>query len=110
MILWEILAGRRLFANDTHGQTLMRVANGRIDSPRSVRREVSPEMEAITMKALARQPKSRFRSARELAMALEAACPPAPQRVVGSEPAYRVSTAEAGQLKDRSALRCSIAS
>ena len=83
VILWEVLTGRRLFANDSHGQTLMRVANGRIDTPRSVRSDVTPEMEAIVMKALARQPRSRFRSAREFAMALEATCPPATQREVG---------------------------
>lgn len=83
VILWEILTGRRLFANDSHGQTMMRVANGRIDTPRSVRSDVAPEMEAIVMKALARQPRNRFRSAREFAMALEATCPPATQREVG---------------------------
>ncbi len=83
VVLWEILTGRRLFANDSHGQTLMRVANGRIDTPRSVRGDVAPEMEAIVMKALARQPRNRFRSAREFAMALETTCPPATQREVG---------------------------
>jgi serine/threonine-protein kinase len=104
VILWEILTGRRLFANDSHGQTLMRVANGRIDAPRSVRPDIAPAMEAIAMKALARQPKSRYRSARELAIALESTCPPAPQRVVGD---WLASIAEE-PLRRRWALKCGV--
>jgi serine/threonine protein kinase len=101
VILWEILTGRRLFANDSHGQTLMRVANGRIDTPRSVRSDVAPDMEAIVMKALARQPRNRFRTAREFAMALEITCPPATQREVGD---WLEDVAEE-PLRRRSALK-----
>ncbi len=104
VILWEILAGRRLFANESHGQTLMRVANGRIESPRSVRTSVSPELDAITMKALCRQPKGRFRTAREFAIALETACPPAHQRVVGD---WLAALAEE-PLRRRWALKCGV--
>jgi eukaryotic-like serine/threonine-protein kinase len=83
VVLWELLMGRRLFANDTQAQKLMRVANNQIESPRSLNPLVAPEVEAVVMKALAKSPQDRYRTALEFAADLESAIPPAPQRVVG---------------------------
>lgn len=83
VVLWELLMGQRLFANDTQAQKLMRVANNEIESPRTLNPDVPPEVEAVVMKALAKSPRDRYRTALEFAAALEFAIPPAPQRVVG---------------------------
>jgi eukaryotic-like serine/threonine-protein kinase len=83
VVLWELLTGMRLFANETQAQKLMRVANNQIESPRTVNPDVAPEVEAVAMKALAKSPKERYRTALEFATELERAIPPAPQRVVG---------------------------
>jgi serine/threonine-protein kinase len=83
VVLWELVAGRRLFDGDTQGQMLMNIASGTIESPRSVNPEVTPEVEAVVMKALARTPEARFQTALEFAMTLETLVPPAVQRAVG---------------------------
>ncbi|MBV9946250.1 MAG: protein kinase [Myxococcales bacterium] len=83
VVLWELVTGRRLFASDTQAQILMRVTNNQIEAPRSVVPDLPAEIEAVVMKALARSPADRYRTAMEFAIALEACIPPAPQRVVG---------------------------
>jgi serine/threonine-protein kinase len=83
VVLWELVAGRRLFDGDTQGQMLMNIASGTIESPRTANPAVSPEVDAVVMKALARTPEARFQTALEFAMTLETLVPPAVQRVVG---------------------------
>ncbi|MBV9949988.1 MAG: serine/threonine protein kinase, partial [Myxococcales bacterium] len=83
VIMWELVTGRRLFANDSHGQMMMRIANSVFDPPRSVNPSLSPEIEAVVMKALSRQPDARYRTALEFAKAIEACMPPAYQRALG---------------------------
>jgi serine/threonine protein kinase len=83
VVLWELLTGRRLFANDTQAQILMRLANGLIDRPSTVSPDLPSEVEAVVMKALARAPADRHRTAIDFATELERCIPPAPQRLVG---------------------------
>ncbi len=115
VMLWEIVVGRRLFANESQGQMLLRIANNQLDSPRSVNPDVSVEVEAVTMKALAPLPESRYRTALEFAIALETCIPPASQRIVGewlasvgtealqrrSELKLRIEGTTTGRLFDR---------
>jgi hypothetical protein len=115
VMLWEIVVGRRLFDKESQGQMLMRIANNQLDTPRSVAPDVSVEVEAVIMKALAPLPESRYRTALEFATALETVVPPASQRIVGewlatvanealsrrSELKLRIEGAPVGPVPDR---------
>jgi serine/threonine-protein kinase len=68
--IWEMLAGRRLFLGDTDYETVQAVSGAEVPSLVGDHPEVDPQFEAIMMKALARKPADRFRSARELGDAL----------------------------------------
>ncbi|MBX7113565.1 MAG: protein kinase [Myxococcaceae bacterium] len=71
IVLWELLAGRRLFMMDTLPATLAAAAVGEIFALRTTRPEIDPALEAIVIKALAREPDSRFQTAAEMHEALE---------------------------------------
>jgi hypothetical protein len=73
-ILWEAVAGRTL---------LPRISPEGIEPPSRYRPEVSPELDAVVAKGLARAAGSGFVSAREMAGALEAAVAPATPSEIG---------------------------
>jgi serine/threonine-protein kinase len=68
-VLWELLAGKRLFDAPERGQLLFLVSNVAV-RPLSDHADVSPELEAVVMKALEKDPALRWASAREMAAAL----------------------------------------
>jgi serine/threonine protein kinase len=71
VVLWEVLAGRRLFKADGEAQTLNKVLTDPIPSVASVWAGVPPTLASISAKALERDRMSRYQTARELAEALE---------------------------------------
>jgi TonB family protein len=71
-VLFEMLTGRRLFAGDTEISVLEAVRDGRIQTPRELDPSVPAEVEAVVLRALAREPDDRFESAGELQQAIEA--------------------------------------
>jgi serine/threonine protein kinase len=73
VVLWEVLAGRRLFKADGEAQTLNKVLSEPIPSVRSVWPAVPAALEGITAKALERDRTIRYQSALELAEAIEKA-------------------------------------
>lgn len=73
IVLWEALTGKRLFEAETEGQLVRRVMQGTTTPPSSVRPDVSPALDAVVMRALARAPGDRYPSARHLAGAIEGA-------------------------------------
>jgi len=66
IVLWEMLALKRLFRRDTPAETLMALVHDPIPTPSSQRPGLTTEFDAITMKALARNPDERYPTAREL--------------------------------------------
>jgi serine/threonine-protein kinase len=66
IILWELLAGRRLFLGDTDFQTVKKVQQAVVPSISGLNPKVPPDLERIVGKALARDPNVRYRTAREL--------------------------------------------
>ena len=83
IVLWEALTGRRLFEEDTNPLvTLKQVAEARLEPPSRFAPELSPEVDAVVMRALSRPKEARFQTAREMAVALERAIVPALQREV----------------------------
>ncbi|MBI5517207.1 MAG: serine/threonine protein kinase [Deltaproteobacteria bacterium] len=71
VVFWEALTGRRLFRADTDAETLNMVLHGVVPAPSSVAPEVPPELDAIVVKALQREPGKRFATGAEMADAIE---------------------------------------
>lgn len=64
IVLWELLVGRRLFAGSTN-EVLAQILFRSDLSPRAVREDIAPDVEAVVMKLLAKQPSERYQTAEE---------------------------------------------
>jgi serine/threonine protein kinase len=86
VILWELIAGRRRHAGERNDSLFLKLARNELEPPlplTSLRTDVSFELDAVVARATDPDPEGRFDTAREMAVALEAAVPPAPARAVG---------------------------
>jgi serine/threonine protein kinase len=70
IMLWELLAARRLFKRDTTEQTYDAIMFGDVTPASQYRPELPVGLDAITHKALAKAPADRYASVAELATAL----------------------------------------
>jgi eukaryotic-like serine/threonine-protein kinase len=75
IVLWEMLAGERLFQAPgiSDAEAVRRISHQPIPVPSSINREVPSRLDKVVLRALERDPDRRFASARELAFELEAA-------------------------------------
>ena len=74
VLLWELLSGQRLFGGGGHmAETLYNVVNKPIPPIKSVRPSVPDTYAMVVHRALERDPRRRFSSAREMAQALQRA-------------------------------------
>jgi serine/threonine-protein kinase len=82
VVLWEALAGERLFRGEDPSSTMDAIYNK--DPPRLAVRElgVSGAIDDVLSRALAKEPKDRFETADAMAHALEDALPPASDREI----------------------------
>jgi serine/threonine protein kinase len=71
VVLWELLCGRRLFFADSPAEIMSRVLTSRIENPQKYAPHVPPELAAITLRGLDRDPAGRFATAEEMALAIE---------------------------------------
>jgi eukaryotic-like serine/threonine-protein kinase len=72
VVLWEALTCRRLFQSSKNvEQALARVVGDPIVPPSTYRADVPPELDAIVLRAMDRDPEQRYGSAEALAVALE---------------------------------------
>jgi len=76
VVLWEMLTGRQLFNGTTTLDVSRQVTGARVPQPSSVNHHVPRKLDELVMRGLERSPARRFQSAREMALALEAAVPP----------------------------------
>jgi serine/threonine-protein kinase len=97
IVLWEMLAGRRLFEGDDAGSIVGRVLLGTIPSLVSVRADVPPELGAVLTRAMSRDPAERYPTAAAFADALATAVKPAP----AAEIAAWVADVAADSLADK---------
>lgn len=113
VICWELFTGRRLFSAESPAQTMARVLSGEIVRPSAITPSVPPELEAVILRALERDPEKRHRTALEMAEALNRALPRAAaldvqlwvQSVVGEklrERAKRLAEVESSTATDSS--------
>jgi serine/threonine-protein kinase len=73
VVLWETLTRQRLFTGENEGMVIRNVLERRVEAPSAVTAGVPPDLDAITLRAIERDPSQRFSSAREMALTLEAA-------------------------------------
>jgi len=72
IVAWELLSNRRLFFGKTDVETVDMVRKAEVPALSKLNPEVTPEFEHILERALAKDPKKRFTSARELGEAVAA--------------------------------------
>ncbi|MEZ4227097.1 MAG: serine/threonine-protein kinase [Polyangiaceae bacterium] len=102
VVAWECLTGRRLFDAENEWQIATTIMEGVNEPPSAYGREVSAELDAVILRALAVSPDERFGTAFEMAEALEDAVPPATPREVArwvQEIAKEALTTRAAKLK-----------
>lgn len=71
VVLYEMLTSLRLFKRDTETQTLRAVVTCEVDPPSTINPEIDPELDAILLKALSKNPDKRFQDAQAFRLALE---------------------------------------
>jgi serine/threonine-protein kinase len=82
ILLWEALAGRRLYVDGEPAAVMLKVLTDVPAPPSEHAAGVSPELDAVVMRVLAHEPRTRFATAEEMAVALADACAPAPREDV----------------------------
>ena len=102
-VLWEAIAGRGLFRRSDDAATVSAVISGVIPPPSSVNRAIPRALDAVVLKALQRNPDTRFQTAADFAEALERVpLDGATTRAVG---AYVQHTFEAGLAERRTLIQ-----
>jgi serine/threonine-protein kinase len=66
IILWELLAGQRLFLGETDFQTVKKVQAAHVPSITQINKKVPQDLERVVTRALARDPSQRYPTARAL--------------------------------------------
>ena len=70
IVLWEMIAGRRLFLGESDYQTIKLVQQANVPSLAAINHEADENLERVLGKALAKNPADRYQSAREMSDAL----------------------------------------
>jgi serine/threonine-protein kinase len=83
IVLWEALTSERLFDGSTDAETVGKILRGAAEPPSVHVHYIPPALDDVVMCALAVDPAKRFSTARQMALALEAAVAPAPTRRIG---------------------------
>jgi TonB family protein len=71
-VLFEMLTARRLFAGDNELSILEQVREARVTPPSEYNEEVTPQIDAIVLKALQKDPANRYQTAAEMQRDLDA--------------------------------------
>jgi len=74
VVLWEMLAGERLFKADIPAGVMTQVLEKVIPPPSSIAAGISAGLDAAILRGLSRDPADRFATARELGQVLEEVC------------------------------------
>jgi eukaryotic-like serine/threonine-protein kinase len=74
VVLWESLTLQRLFVRNSQADTVMSVMMDRVRPPSELRPDIPRELDAIVLKAIARNPAQRHATAREMGRELMKFC------------------------------------
>jgi serine/threonine protein kinase len=83
VVLWEMLAARRLYHGENDLQTYSNILAGNLSPPSKFSPAIPPELDRVVMRGLAANPQTRFATAREMARAIQRAVLVAPAADVG---------------------------
>lgn len=97
VLAWELCTGRRLFSADSPAQTMAKVLSGEVMPPSKVVASLPKALDAVVLRALARDPAERFDTALEMAEALHEAIP----RAAALEVRHWVKAALGSQMEER---------
>jgi len=100
VVLWEALTGRRLFKAENDAQVMRMVIQEPSPPPSRFAPDVSPELDAIILCGLSKDPRYRFSTAEQMADALEETAPPIPTR--------KLATWVQGKFGDRLIARANL--
>ncbi|MEZ4226943.1 MAG: protein kinase [Polyangiaceae bacterium] len=70
VVLWEMLAGRRLFTGEASGGVLMAAVSAAVHPPSAFNSEVTPALDAVVLQGLSKIVEQRFDTAEAMAQAL----------------------------------------
>ncbi len=70
IVVWEMLAGKSMYAGGTMSEMVVQMAMGEVPSLSAARPDISPTLEQIVMRALAKDPAARYQRADDFARAL----------------------------------------
>lgn len=99
VVLWELLAMRRLFPAGIESDRMRQIVSGDYPPPSKFRPGLAPELDRITLRALAVDPEARFARSREFALALEQASERASDRRVAEWVSDLASKALSGRAR-----------
>ncbi len=71
-VLFEMLTNRKLFSGDNELSILEQVREARVTAPSQYNDEVSPQIDAVVVKALQKDPANRYQTAGEMARDMDA--------------------------------------
>jgi eukaryotic-like serine/threonine-protein kinase len=77
IVLWELLTGKRLYGNSAVELALQQILHNDVEAPSRVAPDVPEALDAVVLRALARDRSERYQTAREFATDLERALRPA---------------------------------
>lgn len=102
IILYELLIGSVPFSGSNPFAVMTKVLNDAVPSLRDVRPDLSPAIEAVVIKSLAKRPEDRYQGASEMAVAVRAAVaaafmPVSPLRLGGGANNTDVTVSEVAQ-------------
>jgi serine/threonine-protein kinase len=83
-VLWELLTGARLIRAEEPAAILVAILRQQHEPPSRFSPECSPQLDALVMRGLARNPADRWPTARAMALALEDLVPPASAPHIGA--------------------------
>lgn len=83
VVLWEALTGKRLLNGESEASLLFQVMNTKPSPPSELVPGISPELDAVVLKGLARDPADRWPTAFDMAVAVE--------ETLGTDPPRRVA-------------------
>lgn len=83
VVLWEALTGQRLFTGEDASEVLGKILHEPVTPPSSINPKIRRAIDPVVMRALDKNPETRFQSAREFAIAVEDVMQPMSPRAVG---------------------------
>jgi serine/threonine-protein kinase len=108
-VLWELLTLERFIQGDSKEAMLRAILQRSVPSLRQAAPDTSSQLEAIVSRALSADPRDRFPTVRDMAIALEIAAPAARAREVGDWAQNMAKDSLAQQARTLSAIECAAA-